>query len=209
MEEIRRSYNREAWENNRVLKIRLGMLDLKAAEKKLLIVDDDLAESIIRGDLKLPDEALTTPVKLVMRKEEEREVLSPTNRKWRTECELRDEYRENLSRALRNGQVNCLGCLMGVGCEWDGPMGDLLRAHGNCVRAKRPSISNNQIRFGLYRFYVNKRFDKEIEVIKAEGCEDPRIPLPACVEIQIKKRYSGGNVAYVGFRKRKAKIEES
>jgi hypothetical protein len=205
-ESIRMSYNSEAWQNNRKLKLRIGVLDLQAGEKKLCVVDQDIGEAILRGDLKLPDQAMTTPVKKVLRDEEERDVDFKSKYMVKAEWQFREEHRINLCRALRKGRVNCIGCQMGIGCEWDGPMGDLLRAHGNIARAKRPSITNNQIRFGLYRFYVHRRFEKEIEEMKKEGDDEPRIPLPLCVETEIKRKYHGGKLAaFVGFKKRKEK----
>jgi hypothetical protein len=201
---IRLSFNREAWAHNSKLKATLAMLDIKNAEKKLFVVDEDLGASIVRGSLKIPDAAITNPVKLLMQKEEGREFVSPFESFVKTERMFQEEYQVDLIRALRLSQVNCVGCLMGVGCEWEGPMGDLLRAHGSMMRAKRPSVTNNQIRFFLYRLYVNRRFSEEIQELKNEGDDEPRIPLPICVETEIKKKYSGGKVAaYVGFKKRR------
>jgi hypothetical protein len=207
IEEICLSYNREAWVHNREMQKRLSNLDANVAEKKLRVVDEELGEAILRGTIKLTDQAMTTPVKMALKEEEERVVASPSDITVKPEYVLRMEHRLTLCRALRKGQVNCMGCLLGTGCEWDGPMGELLRAHAALVRARRPSISSNQIRFGLYRSYVNKRFEVELEQLKEDGDDDTRIPLPLCVESEIKKKYNDGGI-YVGFKKRNAKKEE-
>jgi hypothetical protein len=125
---------------------KMGQEETKSAKSKLEILDKELGDAIAMGRIKLPKHALTTPVKKVMKEEEERVSKAESN--------FQEEYRVNLCEALRIGQIDCIGCLTGVGCEWDGPMGELILAHGRQIRLRYASMTNNMIRYQLYRFYV-------------------------------------------------------
>jgi hypothetical protein len=203
VDQVRKSCNFETWINNIKLKKILASVDYRTAEKKLRIVDDELADAIFFNKITLPDVAMTTTVKKVMNDEDKREPVSPSNILVKCENVQRDEYKVNLCCAIRHGQMECLECLTGVGsCEWDGPMGDLLRARGKLIRLNHPHLPNNQLRFQLYQFYIVKRFGRELDQLKKEK-KNPRIALPFCVEKEIKKMYSGPkSVDYVWFQNR-------
>jgi hypothetical protein len=200
---IRRSINFEKWLHKTDLQKDLVELTISSAKQRMSLIDEELGSSIIRGDVLLPDEALTTPVKKVMRKEELRMPDSPSEDSDDKEWNHRYAYQVDLCHELQNGQVKCLECMTGVGCEWDGPFGELLRARAMLIKMHHPTCGNKKIRFALYSYYVSKRYGRRIAQLKKEN-KEPRVPLPLCVETEIKNKYSDAPPShYVGFKRQK------
>jgi hypothetical protein len=182
--------NEKTWDGNMGLKNKLVIIQMKAAEEKLEAVDEELGEALISGRIKVPEEAKSSPVRKLMREEEERKKVSYKEDCVKGEWQFRHEYRLDLCEAIRKGQINCVGCMTGIGCEWDGPMGELIRAAGQVVKQKKPECTYKQIRFKLYRLYVLKRYAKEINKQKERNEKPERIALPICVEVSIKRFFS-------------------
>ena len=209
--------NQAAWKWNwqHGLEDRMGKEDIKCAQTKLEMYDEEFEDCLADGDLLIPESLRTKPVNRVMKDEEERLIveslspsilLSPTP-SVTAEWKIRSNYKVNLLNALRtNGQVSCCGCLTGVGCEWDGPMGEVLKARGRVLMKSHPEMTNGMIHFRLSRYYVSKRFGNVIEKMRKEK-KEVRLPLPFCVEASIKHEFSGGKSedAYVWFKQNRNK----
>jgi hypothetical protein len=192
--------NEKTWEANIGLKKKLEVLEMSVAAKKIEVIDEEIGDAIINGTIVLPDHAKSTPVVKLMKEEKERvSVATSSDNNLKPDWQFKHEYRLNLCAALRQGQIDCVGCLTGIGCEWDGPMGELLRVKAKFIKNKKPNIEQKQIRYYLYRSYVMQRFGKELAEKKSMGDKDPRIPLPLCVEVAIKQHYSGGKTAKESF----------
>jgi hypothetical protein len=107
-------------------------------------------------------------------------------------------FKKRPHEATENQKILCDGCEEGERCEWYEELGEELKNYGEMLEnAEEP---NNKIRYHMYRYYSRAKHGPS-----AVGV---RVPLPWCVELEIKREYPGsGKSTYTYFKKAKTSEE--
>ena len=97
--------------------------------------------------------------------------------------------------SVESQKLLCDDCQDEENCEWHGEVGEEMKNYAEMLENEEDN--NKQIRFHLYQYYSRAKHGPSMKGL--------RVPLPWCVELQIKREYpNGGKTAYTFFKQAKA-----